>query len=98
MRHTDRRLELRALDDSSDPSPVHSGVNRRKPSAPGSKLLSQHAAQRSLQRLVLALDMIAERRVYHRLIVSATSIVDLLLKPSQQVVVNPNRNPSLALG
>ena len=42
--------------------------------------------------------MLAERCINQRLIVSTTGIVDLLLKPSQQVVINPNGNPSLALG
>src|SRR5258708_17526873 len=61
-----------------------------------SQFLTNHATQYRLQRLLRALHEIAERLIHQSLVAASARGVNALPKPLHNVVVEPDRNPSLA--
>jgi len=62
------------------------------------ELLPQHATQDLLEWFLALGNVLAESLVDQRLIVASTRSVDLAAEPCQEVVVEANRDASLALG
>src|SRR5262249_49193343 len=70
---------------------------RPRPSAV-SELFADHAPQRPFERLALLGDEFAQSEVDQRLVVAAAGRMDLFAKPCEDVVVEADRDPSLAGG
>jgi hypothetical protein len=76
---------------------AHAGQPDRQRFLSGvAKLVSTYTPQSRFQRLMLPIHETAQRQVDTRLVVTASRIVNLLTKPVQNVIVQPNRDPRLS--
>src|SRR6266498_1576565 len=74
-------------------SASHAGF---RPAAVARQLLSQHTAQRVFEILFGRFRKGAQRRIDERLIAAASGLVNLLSKPLEDIVVDPDGDSRLA--
>src|SRR5690606_4310397 len=60
------------------------------------QLFTKHSSKRRLKGLSLTLHMLTKRAIYQGLIVPTTSLIDLGFEPFDQVVIQADRDASLA--
>src|SRR5262245_39445427 len=74
------------------------GVDLRSSLSGAAKFVSNRSPQSRLQGLLLPAHETAQRLVNKRLVVSASCVINLLTKPVQNVIIQPDRDPGFSGG